>query len=93
MNVPQGPLIAGLGEAITVTPAATGVAVETHGIVGLMQELAPESNVQWPDLTIDMAAPPRYRVGDAVLVRGETRKITRILLDSDAGWAVYQCGL
>ena len=90
--VPTAPLLSALGEAIVVTPAATGIAQTVRGIVGRTAAYTAYGDEQYYQDWIDLPASPAFATGDAVVYRGRTATITAVGAGSDPGWLRYGLG-
>ena len=89
--VPTAPLLAALGEAISLTPKG-GVATPLRGIVGRSAAYSPEGDEQYYADWVDLPAAPAFGLGDAVQYRNRTAVITAIGQGSDPGRVRYMLG-
>ena len=87
--VATAPLLAAFGEAIKITPVSTGVAVDTHGIIGRTPILTPEGDEKYYATWLDLPSVPAYVNGDAVVYRGISALITTVTTGADVGWIRY----
>ena len=90
--VPTAPLIAALGEDVTITPASTGVAVTHRGIIGRTIAYSQYGDEQYYADYVDLPAATGFVNGDQVSYRGLTAQITSVQRGSDSGWLRYILG-
>lgn len=90
--VPTGPLIAGLGEPVTITPAATGVAVPLRAIVQRTPAYTSGGDELYYRDWMDLPSTTDYAVGDAVVYRGRNAVITVVEASGDPNWTRYWVG-
>ena len=95
--VSTAPLLAALGEDIKITPQATAQvpapeAQDVRAIVTIEPMMINQAqDIQVNRVSLDLPSSPAYRIGDAVIARGQSLLIWRILPGSDAGWTRYWC--